>query len=122
MPEVLTELVLHLKDIVHTDVCFIFEALIDNCKISLLEVFFCCLDSPRIQLHSILLLLPGLGGLSENSQKCFGLFLVNQPVTVINFLELSMDFTRLNLEKDDEEEELSEGDLAVIISIDTVQY
>ena len=33
-----------------------------------------------------------------------------------------MDLTRLNLEKNDEEEELSEGDLAVIISIDTVQY
>ena len=68
-----------------------------------------------------MLLFTGLGRLTENSQKFAGLFLVNLVVTVINFLELSDDLSRLNLKQDNEEEELCEGDLSVIISIDTVE-
>ena len=68
-----------------------------------------------------MLLFTGLGRLTENSQKLAGLSLVNLVVTVINFLELSDDLSRLNLKQDNEEEELCERDLAVIISIDTVQ-
>ena len=68
-----------------------------------------------------MLLFTGLGRLTENSQKLAGLSLVNLVVTVINFLELSDDLSRLNLKQDNEEEELCEGDLAVIISIDTVE-
>ena len=68
-----------------------------------------------------MLLFTGLGRLTENSQKLAGLSLVNLVVTIINFLELSDDLSRLNLKQDNEEEELCEGDLAVIISIDTVE-
>ena len=68
-----------------------------------------------------MLLFTGLGRLTENSQKLAGLSLVNLVVTVINFLELSDDLSRLNLKQDNEEEELCEGDLAIIVSIDTVE-
>ena len=68
-----------------------------------------------------MLLFTGLGRLTENSQKLAGLSFANLTVTVINFLELSDDLSRLNLEQDDEEEEFGKGDLAVIISIDTVE-
>lgn len=116
MPEVLTEMVSQLDDVLERDCFFVLEENFDEGFICLHEFGIGCLDLASIHLGLLLHPLASGGGLAHLAQSRLGLFLGHLSVLEIFFHNFSQ--TALGkLVKNHEEDVLGEGDHLISINV-----
>ena len=119
VPEVLSEPVLQLDEVVNRDLLLALEELLNEAEVRCSEVLLACLDRTRIVAGLVLLTGTSLSALADLTQQLTALLLGDLALGVL-FHSAPQSLGR-DLQQGEEEEELSERDGSIAISINLLQ-
>ena len=119
VPEVLSEPVLQLDEVVNRDLLLALKELLNEAEVRCSEVLLACLDRTRIVAGLVLLTGTSLSALADLTQQLTALLLSDLALGVL-FHSAPQSLGR-DLQQGEEEEELSERDGSIAISIDLLQ-